>query len=179
VPTSTKKKKHQAALWEGLRTKALQVVAADHCPVMYGEKLARARENFAVIPNGGPGIKSRMQLLHHYGVNQGRINLNRWVDLASTQPAKIFGPYPRKGAIRVGSDADIVVWDPDQMHTISAASHHMRVDYSMFVGFRVKGNADVVLSRGEILVEKGEWLGRAGRGRYLKRSARVAGQELP
>ena len=104
-------------------------------------------------------------------MNQKRITLNRWVEIVSTAPAKMFGLYPRKGTISIGSDADIVIWDPNAEHTISAATHHMRVDYSMFEGFKVKGNSETVLSRGEVIVDKDKWLGKAGRGKFIKRDA--------
>lgn len=167
-----RKKWDQERLWEGLADNNLQVVSTDHCPVFLAERVERARDGFANIPNGAPGIENRLQLLHHYGVSQGRISLNRWVEITSTAPAKIFGLYPRKGTLAVGSDADVVIWDPDQEHTISARTHHMRVDYSIFEGFQVRGNAKTVLSRGEVVVDKGEWFGKAGRGEFLKRLAR-------
>jgi dihydropyrimidinase len=129
-------------------------------------------DDFTKIPNGGPGVENRLQLIHHHGVNEGRITLNRFVELVSTTPAKIFGLYPQKGEIAVGSDADLVLWDASAEHTISTATHHMRVDYSLFEGYRVKGNAKAVLSRGEVIVEDGKFLGRTGRGRYLRREAR-------
>jgi dihydropyrimidinase len=128
--------------------------------------------DFTKIPNGGPGVENRLQLIHHHGVNQGRISLNRFVELVSTTPARLFGLYPKKGEIAVGSDADLVLWDANADHLISAATHHMRVDYSMFEGFKVRGNAKTVLSRGEVIVDDGKFLGRAGRGRYLRREAR-------
>ena len=127
------------------------------------------RDSFAKIPNGGPGVENRLKLIYHHGVNLKRITLNRWVEIVSTTPAKMFGLYPRKGTIAVGSDADIVVWDPNKELTISADTHHMRVDYSMFEGFKVKGDADTVLSRGEVIVENGKWFGKAGRGAFIKR----------
>jgi dihydropyrimidinase len=114
-----------------------------------------------------------LQLLFHYGVTRGRISLHRWVDIVSTTPARLFGLYPRKGLIAVGSDADIVLWDPCRAHTISARTHHMRVDYSMYEGFQVQGDADTVLCRGRIVVEKGVWLGETGHGRFIRRAARL------
>jgi dihydropyrimidinase len=113
-----------------------------------------------------------MQLIYHYGVNSGKLSLNRFVETVSTAPARIFGLYPKKGEIAPGSDADVVIWDPNAAHTISARTHHMRVDYSMFEGFEVRGNARTVLSRGEAIVDGGRFLGKAGRGHYLKRAAR-------
>ncbi len=167
-----REKHHPPKLWDGLRDDHLQVVSTDHCPFCFKEQKERGRESFAKIPNGGPGVENRLQLLYHYGVNQGRISLNRFVELVSTTPARLFGLYPRKGALAPGADADIVVWDPTADHVISAETHHMRVDYSMFEGFRVQGNARTVLSRGEVILDKGKYSGRPGRGRFLKRAAR-------
>jgi len=167
-----REKHHQARLWEGLQKDHLQVVSTDHCPFCFKEQKELGKDDFTKIPNGGPGIENRLQLLYHHGVNEGRISVNRLVELTATSPAKIFGLYPRKGTIAVGSDADIVIWDPQAEHTISASTHHMRVDYSMFEGFRVRGNARTVISRGQIIVDKGRFVGRAGRGVYLKRAAR-------
>jgi len=164
-----REKWHQDKLWEGLRKNTLQVVSTDHCPFCFKEQKELGRDSFAKIPNGGPGVENRLQLIHHHGVNQKRITLNRWVEIVSTTPAKMFGLYPRKGTIAIGSDADIVIWDPNKEVTISAQSHHMRVDYSMLEGFKVKGDAEIVLSRGEAIVDKGVWRGRTGRGGYVKR----------
>ena len=164
-----REKWHQEKLWEGLRKNTLQVVSTDHCPFCFKEQKEMGRDSFAKIPNGGPGVENRLQLLFHHGVNQKRITLNRWVEIVSTTPAKMFGLYPRKGTIAVGSDADLVLWNPNTEHTISASTHHMRVDYSMFEGFKVKGNAETVLSRGEVVVEKGQWFGKAGRGTFVMR----------
>jgi dihydropyrimidinase len=157
------------ALWDGIRSGAVQVVATDHCPVLWADKLKGARQDFTKIPNGGPGIENRMQLLFHYGVLTGRLSLSRWVEVTSTAPARIFGLYPRKGCIAAGSDADLVIWNPDEEHIISATTHHMRVDYSLYEGFHVRGAAETVLSRGEIVVHRGHWHGRPGRGQFLKR----------
>ncbi|MCZ6776863.1 MAG: dihydropyrimidinase [Ignavibacteria bacterium] len=164
-----REKWHQDKLWEGLRKNTLQVVSTDHCPFCFKEQKELGRDSFAKIPNGGPGVENRLQLLFHHGVNKKRITLNRWVELLSTAPAKMFGLYPRKGAISIGSDADIVIWDPNKEHTISAKTHHMNVDYSMFEGFKVKGNVETILLRGETIVDKEKWLGKAGRGQFIKR----------
>jgi dihydropyrimidinase len=164
-----REKWHQDRLWEGLKKNTLQVVSTDHCPFCFKEQKEMGRENFAKIPNGGPGVENRLQLLFHHGVNQKRISLNRWVELVSTAPAKMFGLYPRKGTIAVGSDADLVIWDPDAAHTISARTHHMRVDYSMFEGFKLKGNAERVFSRGVLVVDRSQWLGKPGRGAFIRR----------
>ncbi len=160
---------YQSRLWEGLENNAIQVVSTDHCPFHFQDQKELGRNDFSRIPNGGPGVEHRLQLLHHYGVNGKRISLNRWVEIVSGAPAVIFGLYPRKGTIAVGSDADIVIWDPEQEYTISAQTHHMRVDYSLYEGFRVKGNAETVLSRGRVVVDKGQWLGREGYGRFVPR----------
>jgi dihydropyrimidinase len=163
---------HLPKLWDGLKDDHLQVVSTDHCPFCFADQKALGRDDFTKIPNGGPGIEHRLQLIYHHGVNSGRISLNRFVEIVSTAPARIFGMYPRKGEIAAGSDADLVVWDPNARHTIGARTHHMRVDYSMFEGFQVRGNARTVLSRGEVIVDGGRFLGKPGRGRYLKRAAR-------
>ncbi|HUB28379.1 MAG TPA: dihydropyrimidinase [Terracidiphilus sp.] len=167
-----REKKNQPKLWEGLRKDNLQVVSTDHCPFCFEDQKALGKDDFTKIPNGGPGIENRLQLLHHHGVGKGNFSLNRFVELVSTAPARIFGMYPKKGVIAPGSDGDIVLWDPQAVHTISAATHHMRVDYSMFEGFKVKGNARDVYSRGELVVSKGEFIATPGRGQYLRRAAR-------
>jgi dihydropyrimidinase len=165
-------KQNLPKLWEGLKHDRLQVVSTDHCPFCFADQKILGKDDFTKIPNGGPGIENRMQLMYHYGVNQGQISLNRFVESTSTTPARIFGMYPRKGEIAPGSDADLVIWDPAALYTISAATHHMRVDYSMFEGYEVTGNARTVLSRGEVVVDGGQFLGKPGRGNYLKRTAR-------
>ncbi len=164
-----REKWHQERLWKGLKNNTLQVVSTDHCPFCFKEQKELGRGNFAKIPNGGPGVENRLQLLFHHGVNLRRISLNRWVELVSTAPAKMFGLYPRKGTIAVGSDADLVIWDPEAEHTISARTHHMRVDYSMFEGSRLKGNAERVFSRGVLIVDRARWLGKSGHGAFIKR----------
>jgi dihydropyrimidinase len=164
-----REKWHQERLWKGLKNNALQVVSTDHCPFCFKEQKELGRASFAKIPNGGPGVENRLQLLFHHGVNLKRISLNRWVELVSTAPAKMFGLYPRKGTIAVGSDADLVIWDPESEHTISARTHHMRVDYSMFEGYRLKGSAERVFSRGVLIVDGARWLGKSGHGAFIKR----------
>src|SRR5450631_2530677 len=165
-------KHHLPKLWDGLKHDHLQVVSTDHCPFCFEDQKVLGKDDFTKIPNGGPGIENRLQLIYHHGVNQGKLTLNRFVELVSTTPARIFGMYPRKGVLAPGSDADIVFWDPTASHTISAKTHHMRVDYSMFEGFEVKGNVRTVMSRGEVIIDNGKFLGKAGRGQYLKRTAR-------
>src|SRR5438874_2496673 len=169
---------HQDELWKGLQRNDLQVVSTDHCPFCMKEGfqgLPKQKElgkgDFSKIPNGAPGVETRMVLLYDGGVVAGRITLNRWIELTSTTPAKIMGMFPKKGTIAVGSDADIVLWDPRTTSTISAKTHHMRVDYNPYEGRRVKGKASVVLSRGEVIVEKDEFLGKKGRGRFIKRGS--------
>jgi dihydropyrimidinase len=127
------------------------------------------RDDFTKIPNGGPGIEHRMSLVYSGGVGGGRFGANRFVQLVSTAPAKLFGLYPRKGTIAVGSDADLIVFDANEEQVISAKTHHMRVDYSMFEGIRVKGMPKVVMSRGRVIVENGKFTGKAGAGEFLKR----------
>ena len=165
-------KEHQPKLWDGLKHDHLQVVSTDHCPFCFADQKILGKDDFTKIPNGGPGIENRLQLIHHHGVNSGKLSLNRFVEIVSTAPARIFGMYPQKGEIAPGSDADLVIWDPNAAYTISAKTHHMRVDYSMFEGFACRGNARTVLSRGEVIVDGNRFLGKPGRGRYLKRAAR-------
>ena len=165
-----REKWHQEKLWNGLKRDHLQVVSTDHCPFCFKEQKELGKDDFTKIPNGGPGIEHRMSLIHSGGVAAGRFSVNRFVELVSTTPAKLFGLYPRKGTIAVGSDADLVVFDPARKHTISAQTHHMRVDYSMFEGIQVTGMPDVVLSRGQVVIEGDKFTGRAGAGEFLKRA---------
>ena len=169
-----REKWNQDELWMGLRSGDLNVISTDHCPFCLKEQKELGRDDFSRIPNGGPGIENRMSLIYHYGVNKGRIGLNRFVELTSTAPAKIFGLFPRKGTIAVGSDADIVVFDPDHEETISyynSRTHHMNIDYTAFEGFRVRGFTETVLVRGKVVIDKGEYVGRAGDGMFIKRGA--------
>jgi dihydropyrimidinase len=161
---------HQEKLWNGLKCDHLQVVSTDHCPFCFKEQKEMGRDDFTKIPNGGPGVEHRMSLIYSGGVASGRFSANRFVQLVSTAPAKLFGLYPRKGTIAVGSDADLVIFDPKRKHTISAKTHHMRVDYSMFEGIQVTGMPDIVLSRGKVVVDGDKFLGRAGQGEFLKRA---------
>jgi dihydropyrimidinase len=161
---------HQDELWRGLQKDDLAVVSTDHCPFDFEGQKDLGKGDFRKIPNGLPGVEDRMDLLHDGGVVGGRISRERWVEITSTAPAKLFGMYPRKGAIAAGADADIVVYDPNRKRTISAATHHMDVDYSCYEGRLVQGGADVVMSRGTVVVRDGEWVGPAGHGRFVKRS---------
>jgi dihydropyrimidinase len=164
-----REKWNQEKLWNGLKQDHLQVVSTDHCPFCFKEQKELGKDDFTKIPNGGPGVEHRMSLIYSGGVAGGRFSVNRFVELVSTTPAKLFGLYPRKGTIAVGSDADLVIFDPKRKHTISAKTHHMRVDYSMFEGITVTGMADVVMSRGKIVIEGDKFLGRVGGGEFLKR----------
>lgn len=164
-----REKWHQEKLWAGLAADQLQVVSTDHCPFCYKEQKELGKDDFTKIPNGGPGIENRLSLIFTGGVHGKRFSANRFVELVSTAPAKLFGLYPRKGTIAVGSDADLVIFDPNQEETISAKTHHMRVDYSMFEGIRVKGVPRQVFSRGRLVVDNGKFVGRAGQGEFIKR----------
>jgi dihydropyrimidinase len=161
-------------LWGGLRSHALDVISTDHCPFCMKEQKELGKLDFSKIPNGGPGIENRMSLIYHYGVNGGHISLNRFVELTSTSAAKIFGLFPKKGTVAVGSDADIVIFDPTREETISvhnAHTHHMNVDYSAYEGFKIKGVAETVISRGKVVIDNGSYVGRAGDGAFVKRGA--------
>ncbi|HVR42721.1 MAG TPA: dihydropyrimidinase [Thermoanaerobaculia bacterium] len=160
---------NQAKLWRGLQYDDLQVISTDHCPFCFKEQKELGRDDFSKIPNGGPGVEHRLSLVHDGGVVSGKITPNRFVELVSTSPAKIFGLFPRKGTIAVGSDADVVIFDPNEETTISAKTHHMNVDYSAYEGMRVRGVTRTVLSRGKVVIEEGRFVGRAGDGSFLAR----------
>jgi dihydropyrimidinase len=165
---------HAQALWKALEVGDLQAVGTDHCPFDYRGQKELGRGDFRRIPNGLPGVEERVDLLHDGGVVTGRISRERWVDLISAGPARQFGLWGRKGAVAPGFDADLVVYDPAMRHTLSAATHHMNVDYSCYEGREVRGGCRMVMSRGEVVVENGEWKGRPGRGRFLARMPQVA-----
>lgn len=161
---------HQEYLWAALKAGTLQVVATDHCPFnMEGQK-EMGRDDFRLIPNGAAGIENRMALMYTYGVLEGRLDLNEFVAATSTRAAKIFGMYPRKGAIVEGADADLVVWDPAARGVISAATHRHRVDRNIFEGFKTKGAASTVVVNGKIQFQDGDLKVQTGAGRYIKRS---------
>src|SRR5499433_239902 len=162
-----REKWNQEKLWNGLKRDHLQVVSTDHCPFCFKEQKEMGKDDFTKIPNGGPGVEHRMSLIYSGGVAGGRFSANRFVELVATTPAKLFGLYPRKGTVAVGSDADLVIFDPNREHTISAKTHHMRVDYSMFEGIQVTGMPEVVLSRGKVLVQGEKFHGKAGQGNFL------------
>ncbi|NUT48902.1 MAG: dihydropyrimidinase [Saccharothrix sp.] len=161
-------KEHQSELWRGLRTNDLSVVSTDHCPFCFKDQKELGRGDFSKIPNGMPGVEHRMDLLHQ-GVVKGEISLERWVEITSTTPARMFGLHPRKGVIAPGADADVVVYDPTAQQVISAATHHMNVDYSAYEGMEITGKVDTVLSRGRVVVDAGGFHGAAGHGRFLSR----------
>ena len=163
-------KEHQEHLWKALVTDDLSVVSTDHCPFNWPEQKGINGREFEKVPNGGPGIENRLHMLHHFGVGGGRITLNRFVELTSTNVAKRFGLYPRKGTIAVGSDGDVVVWDPEKKVTISAQTHHSNVNYNLFEGTEVTGAPEVVLVRGQVIVENDELMAEPGAGRFLKRA---------
>ena len=162
----------QDQLWRGLAFNDLQCVSTDHCPFCLKEQKELGRHDFSKIPNGAPGIETRMSLVYDGGVRTGRISLNRFVELTSTAPAKIFGLFPRKGTIAPGSDADIVIFDPNRTITLSARTSHMNVDYNPYEGRQVTGATDTVLSRGRLVIENGQLAARGGSGSFLKRAAR-------
>ncbi|MFZ0580877.1 MAG: dihydropyrimidinase [Candidatus Acidiferrales bacterium] len=164
-----REKWHQEKLWQGLAKDDLQVVSTDHCPFCMKEQKELGKDDFTKIPNGGPGIEHRLSLVYNGGVHGGKFSPNRFVQLVSTAPAKLFGLYPRKGTVAVGSDADLIVFDPNEEQIISVKTHHMRVDYSMFEGTRVKGVTKTVLSRGRTIIDNGRFTGKAGAGEFLKR----------
>jgi dihydropyrimidinase len=166
---------HQERLWQGLRTNDLQVVSTDHCPFCMGEhpqfgtQKQLGADDFSKIPNGMPGVENRFGLIYNGGVAEGRISVNRFVEIVATTPARMFGMYPQKGTIAVGSDADIVVFDPKAKTVVSAKTHHMNVDYSAYEGYELAGKVDTVLSRGKTIIANDEYLGSAGDGQYLRR----------
>lgn len=169
--------KHQHALWRGLRTDDLQVISTDHCPFCFAEqphgmKFSKQQglEDFSKIPNGAPGLETRMPLIFDGGVRDKGMSIQRFVQLTSTTPAKLFGLFPRKGTIAVGSDGDIVIFDPKETWTVRASEHHSRIDYSLFEGRNVTGRVRKVFLRGQLIVDGQEWKGREGMGQYQRRS---------
>jgi len=157
-------------LWRALRTGVLSVVSTDHCPFRWSDQKTLGRDDFSKIPNGGPGVENRLHMLHHFGVREGRLTMNQLVDLCCTQPARLFGLFPRKGTIAAGADADIVVWDSEKPLTLSAATHHSNVDYNLFEGTHVIGAPEVVLVRGQVIVDGDELVASPGAGQFLRRA---------
>jgi dihydropyrimidinase len=162
-------KSNQPFLWNNLANGSISTVATDHAPFDFKGQKEMGRADFTLIPNGIPSLEDRVNVLYTTGVKTGRLDLNRFVDCASTQAAKLFGLYPRKGAIAVGSDADLVVYDPNHKSAITARTHHMAVDYNPFEGMTIDGRAETVTVRGQIMVNNGKFVGDAGRGKFLKR----------
>jgi dihydropyrimidinase len=170
VMTPPLREKHNhAELWKGLKMDDLQVISTDHCPFCMKEQKELGKDDFSKIPNGAPGVENRMNLIYNGGVVENRISLNRFVELTSTAAAKMFGLFPKKGTIAVGSDADIVIFDPEKEHTFGVDAEHMNVDYSSYEGWKVKGKVDTVIQRGCVVIENGEHKGKAGDGQFLKR----------
>jgi dihydropyrimidinase len=167
-------KHNQAPLWKALEDGSLAVVSTDHCPFRFADQKSLGKDDFTKIPNGGPGIENRLQIVWQFGVNSGLLTPERFVELCCTAPARIFG-MPQKGVIAAGKDADILLWDPKASYTISVSTQQMATDYSMFEGWKVSGNAKHVFSRGELVVKDGKWIGQTGRGRFLKRQANAGG----
>lgn len=168
TPLRARAEGHQAAMWQALRTNDLQVVSTDHCPFCMTDQKELGRGDFRAIPNGIGSVEHRMDLLYQ-GVVAGEISLERWVELCSVTPARMFGMYGAKGVIQPGADADIVVYDPAGVTNLGVSTHHMNMDHSAWEGFEVDGHVDVVLSRGEVVVDDGGFHGRAGHGRFVKR----------
>jgi dihydropyrimidinase len=157
-------------LWNAVRTDALSAISTDHCAFRFDTQKTLGKDDFSKIPNGGPGIENRLQMIHEFGVRTGRISLNRMVELLATNPAKLFGLYPRKGTVAVGSDADIVVFDPEKKVTITAKTQHSKVDYNLYEGTQVTGSPEVVLLRGHVLVENDELVASPGVGQFVPRA---------
>jgi dihydropyrimidinase len=168
-----REKWNQDALWKGLARNDLQVVSTDHCPFCMNEPPQKqaGKDDFSKIPNGAPGIETRLTLVWDGGVRTGKIDMHRFVEIVSTNPARMFGLWPKKGTVAVGSDGDLVLFDAEKETTLSAATHHMRVDYNPYEGRVVRGGPAVVLSRGEVVVDHGKFKAKPGRGQYVKRQA--------
>jgi dihydropyrimidinase len=162
----------RAALWAGLAAGEVDTVATDHCPFFFETQKIRGRDDFSRIPGGAPGIETRLPLLYTHGVRTGRLTVERWVDLCCTQPARRFGLAPRKGSLALGADADVVIFDPQRRVTLSAGSLHQNVDYCPYEGWQVEGYPLTILSRGEVIVRDGQFVGKRGRGRFLHTAPR-------
>ncbi len=163
-------KHHQDVLWNAVRTDELSAISTDHCAFLWDGQKTLGRDDFSKIPNGGPGLENRLHMIHHFGVREGRIGLNRMVELLCTNPAKLFGLYPRKGTIAVGSDADLVVFDPGKRHTITAAAQQSKTDYNLYEGTEVVGDVETVLLRGHVIVDGGEVVAKPGVGQFVPRA---------
>jgi dihydropyrimidinase len=169
-------KSNWEVLWNAVRNDDLSAISTDHCAFTWDGQKTLGKDDFSKIPNGGPGLENRLHMIHEFGVRSGRISLNRMVELLATNPAKLFGLYPKKGTVAVGSDADIVVFDPERKFTITAADQHSRTDYNLYEGTEVTGTPEVVLLRGNVLVEGDELVASPGIGQFVPRAR--FGQEL-
>jgi dihydropyrimidinase len=169
-------KANQEVLWNAVRSDVLSAISTDHCAFNWQGQKTLGKDDFSKIPNGGPGLENRLQMIHQFGVRSGRISLNRMVEFLATNPAKLFGLYPRKGTLAVGSDADVVIFDPEKTVTISASTHHSKVDYNLYEGTQVQGSPEIVLLRGNVLVEGDRLVAKAGIGQFVKRAK--FGEEL-
>ncbi len=169
-------KANQDVLWDAVRTDVLSAISTDHCAFQWQGQKTMGQDDFSKIPNGGPGLEERLRMIYTFGVLENRITLNRLVELLATNPAKLFGLYPRKGTLAVGSDADIVVFDPEKRETLSASTQHSRSDYNLYEGTEVAGGVETVLLRGNVLIEDGELVASPGIGRYVARAK--FGEEL-
>jgi dihydropyrimidinase len=169
-------KANQDVLWNAVRTDVLSAISTDHCAFTWQGQKTMGRDDFSKIPNGGPGLEDRLRMIHHFGVREGRITLNRMVELLCANPAKLFGLYPRKGTIAVGADADLVVFDPERPRTITASTQMSKSDYNLYEGTEVVGDVETVLLRGEVIVEGGELVAKPGVGEFVPRAR--FGQQL-
>jgi dihydropyrimidinase len=161
---------NHAVLWDAVRTEALSVISTDHCAFLWDGQKTLGKDDFTKIPNGGPGVEDRLMMIHHFGVTEGDLSLNGMVDALATQPARLFGLYPRKGTIAPGADADIVVFDPKRKHTLSAKTHHSKADYNLYEGTTVTGAVELTMVRGNVIVENGELVAKPGVGQFVKRA---------
>lgn len=168
-----RKKENSEALWEGIRSSNIQVVATDHCPFPFSGDKQLGKDDFTKCPNGAPGVEERIPLMFSEGVMKGRIGLNKFVEVCCTNPAKIFGLYPQKGTIAPGSDADIAIIDPQKKVTLNTGMLHSRCDYTAYEGFELKGFPILIMSRGEVIARDGEFIGKRGRGKYIRRKVRL------
>ena len=169
-------KKNQDVLWNAVRTDVLSAISTDHCSFLWDGQKSMGKDDFSKIPNGGPGLENRLHMIHHFGVGERRITLNRMVELLATNPAKLFGLYPRKGTIAPGSDADLVIFDPTKTKTITVADQHSKSDYNLYEGTAVTGDVETVLVRGTVVVDEGELRVEPGFGQFVARAK--FGEEL-
>jgi len=162
-------KGNEESLWQGLVSGDLQVVSTDHCPFNFVGQKDMGKDDFSMIPNGMPGVETRVPLMYHFGVNEGRFSVNKFVELVSTNPARLFGLAPQKGTISIGADADLVIFDPQKEVRLSVENLHMNVDHSPYDHITVRGYPVLTMQRGRIIVRDGQFLGEAGAGQFLRR----------